>query len=254
MGISQREFGTDGLRQGHSTDRVDVPRRTCNYCDETLHQRWLGDRELDVGYSFNDTKVAKCPECKTRPRHRVLKYIVDQYLQEYRADLFEDNPRQALLVASDLKQQQIISPLFTHAVTTSLYGKFSANHVSSDARDLKEFPSERFDLCEASLLLDYIPETADALRSFFRVMKPSGLFIFHVAQYRLGEGDFAPVVTGSRHETHYPEGVDVPSVKFGRAWLERALARHHFEAVSYIITDPFSKEQLTFFVAKRPPA
>jgi len=160
----------------------------------------------------------------------------------------------ALLVGAPEVERRLLAPLIGTVTTASLYGRYGAGHVASDVVDLKEFEDDSFDLFEASLLFDYVPQTNSAFDSISRVLRSRSLMFFHIGEGRLREGDMAPTLKRYRSDwtaTYYPADYKQPIMIFGRDWIREKLESQGFAHEEIRWIDPGTAKALTWWLAWR---
>lgn len=219
---------------------------SCNICQPELLAKILKGATQKISQS---EKSENCPICKSPPRLKTFQIAYNLYVAPH----FTKPKKKltALVVSGAQCEQEIIAKNFGNLVSTSLYGEYGPNTIKSDLRDLKEFKDSQFDYVSACNVLDYIFEIDRAFASVFRVLKPNGIFLFHIAEFRLVDGNVPPRIEGSKKEPYYPEGITVPSVIFGKQSILKKLRENRFKASMYIIKDIFSEQVCTWFLGKK---
>ncbi|MEI9930422.1 MAG: methyltransferase domain-containing protein [Rhizomicrobium sp.] len=124
------------------------------------------------------------------------------------------------------------------------------------SRDLSRFESESFDLFEASIVLDYVPELDTAVANIARVLAhPSAFFIF-VNEKRLLADSTAPHVAHTRNRAgglpeYYPEDYERQQITVGRKWFDAEWRKHGFEVQQVVWRDLSIRESFTWWVGHR---
>lgn len=219
----------------------------CNSCNDEYQKFLLEGRVEKISIR---TKTENCPSCQAPPRFKTFRLIFEQSV----LPLFSNPPkmRNALLVSATKRwEQDIIRPHVANMTSTALYGEYGADTVASDLRDLKEIGSQQFDLVYACGVLDFIYEIDDVLESVARVLKPNGIFLFHILEHRLVSGYAIPKINGSKKEPYFPKDVELPSVVFGKKDVVRRLGAHGFKPSMHKIVDVFSGDLCTWFIGKK---
>ena len=154
-------------------------------------------------------------------------------------------------------ERKLLSRVFPSFTSASLYGSYGADHEEGvDARDLSHYARGTKSGVFASLVLDYFEEHDQALEQAFRVTAEGGVFITHIAPYRLLGGAEPPRTTHlieprADYFSYVPDGAEMPSIEVGADWFFRALRRAGFEATSVSVRDGSSPE-LAWFVGVKP--
>lgn len=221
---------------------------SCNSCNDTYQKMILKGKsdKIVVG-----KKSENCPSCQASPRFKTFRICFEQRV----LPLFsrQKKERSALLISATMRwEQDIVRPHVGTIISTALYGDYGEGTIPADLRNLQQFHSHQFDFVHACGVLDFIFEIDDVLDSVFRVLKPNGLFLFHILPHRLVKGSDPPVIKGSKKERYYPEGVELPSVVFGKKDLLRRMKMHGFKADKFKINDIFSDQVCTWFLGRKP--
>jgi SAM-dependent methyltransferase len=215
---------------------------SCNICNPDLLRRILNG---ELGAVAPEEQVENCRRCNAPPR---LKTFQIAYHRHIRPNLIRSKAELAALAISGVKyEQEIVAWDFGTLVSASLYGNYGNPTIRTDIRDLKEFSNDSMDFVWACNVLDYVLEIEAAFHSVGRILKPGGQFLFHISEERLRTGDDPPALIGSKKEPYYPEGFSVPSVAFGKDYLNLALAAANFVPQQEAITDVFSGRLCTWF-------
>lgn len=218
----------------------------CNVCNDKYHE-WL---QKGKGSKIPITqKHENCPDCEARPRFKTFRFIYDQQI----ASAFTGSKQNltALVISGTQWERETISTHFGTVVSTALYGQYGPNTIKSDIRNLKEFQDNKFDYVNACNVLDYIYQIDEVLGSVYRVLKPGGHFLFHIAEFRLVDSFDPPATRGTKREPYYPDDVELPSVIFGKHDLVERMKKHHFDTRKFEVLDIFSGEVCTWFLGKK---
>jgi len=210
--------------------------RNCTLCEHEF-----SDEDLDDG--------PKCPSCNAMERTRTMPILM-HYLQKMNQNWFEG---EYLAFALTNLEEKIIRPHYGELCSVSLYGSYRANHqLGMDIRDLSRFEDRRFCATFSCLIFDYLTEHDKALRELNRVIKNEGVFITHIANYRLSDSDDEPVETGrisaGPDSFTYLGDDTIPSINVGKEWFFRALDRAGFTPGLIAIRDPPTEEYFLWFV------
>ncbi|PZE20077.1 class I SAM-dependent methyltransferase [Paenibacillus xerothermodurans] len=214
----------------------------CNVCNEMYHTMLLEGKIKQIPIA---EKFENCPDCEARTRFKTFRLIYDQQVAP-RAN--NKGNLRALVISGTAWEQSIISQNFSSFISSALYGNYGEGTVKSDMRNLKEFANEHFDYVHACNVLDYIPELNEVLSSVYRVLKPGGMFLFHIAEFRLTNTDARPIIKGTKREPYYPEGISLPNVLFGKHGVVECMRKNHYDAKMYEVNDIFSGEICTWFL------
>jgi SAM-dependent methyltransferase len=223
----------------------------CNVCNPALRKAVSEGR--DVEFELNGKN---CRHCKSAGRHRALARMIDTVGEPLLRELGIAGAAHALCAAAGGNERHLLAPLTGSLLTFSLFGAYGKNHVQSDIRDLSCFESGSFDLFEACLVLDYVPEIELALSSVARVLAKRSAFFIFINETRLLAGSQPPEVARTRDRAqglpdYYPEDYERQQITIGRRWFETAWRRHGFEARQVIWRDPSIDECFTWWVGQR---
>ena len=210
--------------------------KTCTLCGHEF-----SDEELDLS--------PNCPDCNARERTRTMPILM-HYLEQVNQHWTED---EYLAFAMTGMEENIIRPHYGEPCSVSLFGSYRANHqLGVDIRDLSRFEDRRFCATFSCLIFDYLVEHDEALRELNRVIKNEGIFITHIANYRLSDSDDEPVETGrisaGPDSFTYLGDDTIPSINVGKEWFFKALDRAGFTPGLIAIRDPPTEEYFLWFV------
>lgn len=221
----------------------------CNLCCEEYHKKLLKGKTDKIKLK---KKSENCPTCKAPSRFKTFRLAFDRLIVPKLKKPKEQ--LSALAIAATKIEQDIIRSKFGSLVSASLYGSYN-NYgnvtIQTDLRNLKEFPDQRFDLVQACGVVDFIYELDDVLASVYRVLKPGGFFLFLILDYRLVNNNDPPKIIGTKKEPYFPEGIELPSVMFGKKYLLRRMEKVGFKAEKYEITDYFSGTVCNWFLGRK---
>lgn len=219
-----------------------APDGFCPLCGNTL-------------YTNSDVWPDGCAVCGQPARVRSLALAID-ILRENGTLPLTDEPLLSFSITST--ERALLETICTRLTSVSLYGEYGSKHKSGvDARNLNDFPNDSFAGYFSCLLYDYFAEHKIALAEAFRVLKPGGIFLAHIAQYRLGHSSSAPSITaGINHNTskswsYIPDGKTLPSIKVGLDWFVDAMHDAGFATRILQFSDPLLNDPLTWFVGMK---
>ena len=220
--------------------------------EDEANRKWLMRSCTLCGHEFSNEELdlsPNCPDCDARERTRTMPILM-HYLEHVNQYL---NEGEYLAFAMTEKEEKITGQHYGVACSVSLFGTYRGNHQRGvDARDLSRFSTERFCATFSSLLFDYFTEHDKALRELNRVIKNGGVFITHIANYRLSDSDDEPVETGrisAGPESFTYLGDDtIPSINVGKEWFFGALERAGFTPGLIAIRDPPTGKYFLWFV------
>ena len=181
-----------------------------------------------------------CPGCGSRARTRAISVVLAE-LGLGRAEL------PLLIFGGTSLEARALAAVFPELKSVSLYRTYLSGHeVGVDARDLSRYRSESFSGHFSSLLFDYFPEHTEALTEAFRVIAPGGVFVTHIAPYRLLADSSPPEVRGTALAEEFPD------THVGAAWFMDALAAVGFEAQWIQVREEGAAERITdWFVGRK---
>jgi Methyltransferase domain len=223
----------------------------CNVCNPTLRKAVSEGR--DVKFELNGKN---CVNCKSPGRQRALARMIDTVGEPLLRELGVAGTARALCAAAGEGERSLLLPLTSSLLTFSLFGAYGKGHVQCDIRDLSRFEAGSFDLFEASLVLDYVPEIELALSNISHVLAKQSAFFIFINEKRLLAESQPPEVTRVRTREkglpdYYPEDYERQQVTLGRRWFETAWRRHGFYVRQVIWRDPSISESFTWWVGQR---
>ncbi len=198
----------------------------------------------------------QCPHCMGAPRTRMLPVVLNALRDQISLDLAKSKPLLGFAVTS--AEEEVLSTIFPILTSASLYGNYHKNHIEGcDVRDLSRFSDNNFSGIFSILLFDYFVEIDKALAECFRVTAPSGVFITHIAPYRLVNEDMLPTIMHitQKTETYFyyiPDNANMPSIKVGRQTFVNAMQHAGYQAVHYSIQDLASGGITDWFIGIKP--
>ena len=240
--------------------------------DETRHIELLGDliqneeilSEVEAGKLWPEGKCTicdhmfseeesegspNCPECESRPRARTLPILM-HYIEPLTRKLVEG---ELLAFAKTGIESKYVDPAFNGCRSVSLFGDYGGDHeMGVDIRDLSHYSDGEFCGSFSCLLFDYFPEHSKALSELGRVIYPGGIFITHIANYRLLESDEEPFVTNQIEARgdyfDYLGENTIPSIKVGKKWFFNAIRESGFSPGIISVRDSPTGENFLWFL------
>jgi SAM-dependent methyltransferase len=223
----------------------------CNVCNPALRAA------VAQGYSNSFAVDGKdCARCGAPGRHRALAWMLDTVGMPLLRDLGLLGTARSLCAAPGHHERRLLEPFMASLVTFSLFGKYGEEHIACDIRDLSRFESASFDLFEASLVFDYVPELALAIENVARVLAAPSAFFIHIKEGRLLQGNASPRVARTTTRkgglpAYYPEEFERPQIVVGRKWFATAWRAHGFEVSQVVWQDPSIQQPFTWWVGVR---
>lgn len=189
-----------------------------------------------------------CPACSSRARTRTFATLVSQ------ARAFLPSEGHALLVAGLRHEQRLLRKRFAEVTHVSLQGDLGdpACKTGVDIRAMPEVPGGAFDLVAASAVLDHVPELDQAFAEVWRVLKPGGVFVFHIAPGHILYDPAATVRVRPPRETAPGAEPALPTCSFGRGFIEQAARDAGFQIEGHDLRDPVSDLVVGWWVARKP--
>lgn len=210
------------------------------------------------GSVWSDTySDPNCPDCSSRPRLRSMYPLVNDWVKgRVKASFLPDLPLLAFSMTGG--EKEMLLPVFAKFKSVSLFGTYGSDHEAGvDMRDLSRYGDNSFSGVFGCLLFDYFEEHEAAIRECFRVTAPGGMFIQHIAPYRLVEGKVPPSLTGKikKREGYFdylPDQADLPSVTVGKEWFADALKTAGFDTHIVKINDSLNGTVSEWFIGIKP--
>ncbi len=198
----------------------------------------------------------KCPHCMVPSRTRMLPIVLNALKDQISADLISSKPLLGFSITP--LEEKVLSRVFPIFTSASLYGDYRENHIKGcDVRDLSRFADNSFSAIVSLLVFDYIVEIDQALAECVRVTAPGGIFITHIARYRLVDGN-APVTVShiikprADYFDYVPDDANMPSIKLGRKTFIDSMRKAGYQTAHYCMDDLASGEQLDWFIGIKP--
>lgn len=223
----------------------------CNVCSASLRTAVAQGYGFQFEFDGND-----CSNCGAPGRHRALAWMLDTTGIPLLRELGLLGSAGALCAAPGHHERQLLRPLTASLVSFSLFGRYGAEHITCDIRDLSRFEPGSFDLFEASLVLDYVPEVSLAIENVARVLAWPSVFFIHIKEGRLLEGNQSPKVSKMTTRKdglpeYYPEEFERPQIVVGRQWFSKAWSAFGFQTSQVIWNDPSLQRPFTWWVGWR---
>jgi SAM-dependent methyltransferase len=223
----------------------------CNVCNPALRKAVAEGRDATF-----DLDGKNCRYCKSPGRQRALARMIDRVGEPLLRELEIAGKARALCAAPGAAERYLLDPLVDSLLTFSLFGSYGKDHIQCDIRDLSRFEAGSFDLFEASLVYDYVPELDLAIANTARVLAPKSAFFIFINEGRLLPGDKPPKVKNTRDRAaglpeYYPEDYERQQISVGRKWLDAAWRKHGFDVQQVIWHDASIGESFTWWVGRR---
>jgi hypothetical protein len=232
-----------------------VPWRT-NLIDETI--RWANKRRPAFkvcnicGFSghfqphwFPVAPEAKCPQCSSLERHRLLKLWFDDHV-----DVFDG--ARVLHFAAEPAVTRFIKPPSREYITADITPGRGDLEINIEAIDL---PDLQFDVVVCSHVLEHVDDRR-ALNELYRVVKPSGvvLLMFPIVEGWASTYEDPSKTTAEERWQHFGQGDHVR--RYGsdvrHRIAEAGFVLEEFTAVEPNVTQHGLMPGEKLFIAKRP--
>lgn len=237
---------TDANRLGATTGMVDsigrvssVDHASCTVCGSDL--------------SHLSAQNENCATCGSRARTRMLKTIIDLATSKMQPPSMR-TIRPILGFSMSSAERKLIDAEFPLVRSVSLYGNYASDHTMGvDVRNLSRYEENSHAAVMGVLLFDYFSEMEQALRECHRVLDQGGIFLTHIAPYRLTLGDEPPILTGTmrRGENYFdyiPDGAELPTSKVGIKWFLSAMKSIGFDAKHVVLKDQATGLETDWFL------
>ncbi len=223
----------------------------CNVCNPALRKAVSEGRQVAF-----DLEGKNCAYCKSPGRHRALARVLDVYVGPLLVKLGLSGGARTIGAASGNAERFLLEPFASSMTLFSLFGEYGETHVKCDIRDMSQFPAGTFDLFEASLVLDYVPELDLAFDNIARVLGSPSAFLIFVNEKRLLSGNQPPRVKRIRNRAaglpdYYPVDYERQQIEVGRAWLENAWRKRGYEVEQVVWHDDSITENFTWWIGHR---
>ena len=173
--------------------------RHCPVCDKSSKK--FGN--------VRNSEESVCMHCGSRDRHR----LVWLYFKE-KTDIFIKNTIKMLHVAPEPAFERVLKHhLGSGYLTADLYDPKAM--VKMDVSNI-QYPDESFDVIYCSHVLQYVPDDKQAIREFFRVLKPNGWAILLVPPTKYSDFDYSLIT--EHQKTYDPER---PARRYSADYVER---------------------------------
>jgi SAM-dependent methyltransferase len=153
----------------------------CNFCG-AAYQKFVPEYpSLDIEQAINSNNVIAgygenvfCPNCLSKNRERLLKDVMDHFLDLRNKKVLHFSPEKHLY--QYLKTRANVT---TIDILPGFYKTIDSSIVYGDATSL-QFEDESFDLVIANHILEHIPEDLKAMKEMYRVLRNGGVAILQV--------------------------------------------------------------------------
>ena len=244
-----------GAATDASIDTLGVVAWRTNLIQETI--RWANERRPTrkacniCGFSgyfqphwFPVRPEAKCPECSSLERHRLLKLWFDHH-----ADLF--NGARVLHFAAEIAMTRFIKPICQEYVTADLQPRGVDIKLDIEALDLKD---SRFEIVVCSHVLEHVDDRR-ALSELYRVITPSGfaLLMFPVVEGWATTYEDSSKTTVEERWQHFGQGDHVRRYGFDvrRRIVDAGFVLEEFTATEPHVTQHALLAGEKLFIAKK---
>lgn len=150
----------------------------CNYCGAVYRQFAPEYPGVDIEQAINSNKVIAgfgenvyCPNCLSKNRERLVKVVMDHYIDCANKDILHFSPERHLYKC--LKKRARVT---TIDIEPGFYKTIDASILQGDATGL-QFADNSFDILIANHILEHIPEDVKAMREMFRVLRNGGVAV-----------------------------------------------------------------------------
>jgi hypothetical protein len=206
------------------------PKKQCYICKQKFHRFYpMRNSHKDINDFFkslqmvgSDQKNYGCYYCKSNDRERHL------YMYFDKLDLWANVSKMAILHFAPEKHlsQKIQSHQPLNYVKGDLF-PYRPDMVKLDATNL-QFEDDSFDLIICNHVLEHIPNHLDALREFFRVLRPEGMAILQTPYSALLKNHFEDdAITSEAQRRFFYGQTDHVRVVSGTE------LRHDFQSVGF---------------------
>lgn len=153
----------------------------CNFCG-AVYERFVPEypgRDIECAIYSNNViagfgENVYCPHCRSKNRDRLVKAVIDDYLDIDHKKILHFSP-EAQLSRYLAKKADITSV----DITPGFYRHVDKAVTYADATSLP-FEDSTFDVVIANHILEHIPEDRKAMMEIYRVLKPEGAAILQV--------------------------------------------------------------------------
>lgn len=197
-----------------------------------------------------------CPACGAQTRAISLAPVLEETVKPtFDAKLAAAAP--ALVLEPNSAETKLLCSIFPAKHMATLYGHDSPELENGvDARDLSRFADDSFSAHFSVTVFEHFVEHRNALKEAYRVLRPGGVLLTHIARSQLVDGALpAQVVSLSSRSARFPrlpEGATVPNVKVGRETFLRDMRIAGFEATHVEVDDIGVREIKDWFLGRKP--
>jgi len=150
----------------------------CNFCG-AAYQKFVPEYpSLDIQHAINSNNVIAgygenvfCPNCLSKNRERLLKDVIDHFLEIRNKKVLHFSPEKHLY--RYLKTQ---ANIVTIDISPGFYKTIDPAILYGDATSL-QFEDQSFDIVLANHILEHIPEDLKAMKEILRVLRNDGVAI-----------------------------------------------------------------------------
>lgn len=153
----------------------------CNFCDATYEKFIPEYPSPEIEKAINSNKVIAgfgdnvfCPRCGSKNRERLLKAVIETWLDTRGKKILHFSPEQHLY-----RFLEKIASVTTVDISPGFYRHIDKRIAYADATRLP-FEDKTFDMVIANHILEHIPEDHLAMKEMHRVLKDDGTAILQV--------------------------------------------------------------------------
>jgi SAM-dependent methyltransferase len=150
----------------------------CNFCKASYSKfvpeypspeiaNAIYSNDVIAGYGEN----VFCPACLSKNRERLVKDILENYLQVEKKNILHFSPEKHLF-----RYLQPLSNVTTVDIFPGFYKSIDKKIMPGDATALS-FPDDQFDLVIGNHILEHIPDDHKAMKEIYRVLRHGGVAI-----------------------------------------------------------------------------
>ena len=150
----------------------------CNFCGAVYQQFVPEYPGADIEQAINGNKVIAgfgenvyCPNCLSKNRERLVKDVIDHYINCSNKDVLHFSPEKHLY-----KYLKTRARVTTIDIEPGFYKTIDPSILQGDATRLK-FADNSFDILIANHILEHIPDDMTAMKEMFRVLRIGGVAV-----------------------------------------------------------------------------
>ncbi|WP_276481155.1 class I SAM-dependent methyltransferase [Paraflavitalea pollutisoli] len=151
---------------------------TCNFCGASYSQFVPEYPSNDIAPVIYGQKVIAgfgehvyCPRCLSKNRDRLVKVVLDHYLDSNHKRVLHFSPEKQLF--ANLSRRSMVT---TVDIEPGFYKSIDKSITFADATQL-QFADNSFDIIIANHILEHIPDDRKAMREIYRVLQQQGVAI-----------------------------------------------------------------------------